>query len=73
MDTHVKPCPKCGRQPRILSTLVGTVYAACLDHVETAGQPTPAEAIAKWNAGEFEAPRARRQPGTWDSPESPLT
>jgi hypothetical protein len=40
----------------VISTIHGRYYVACLDHIETAVQPSPTDAIAAWNAREFEPP-----------------
>ena len=49
-----KPCPQCGKPPRLLTTFVYTVYVACIDHLETKGCTTEEEAITLWNANMYE-------------------
>lgn len=57
MSTHIeaKACPRCGKQPRMLTTFSSSHYLKCpAGHVETKACPATAEAIALWNAEQFE-------------------
>ena len=67
MAATIEPnaCPKCGKQPRMRTTYLWTVYVACLGHLETKGCVTEKEAITLWNADLYEeqrSPKAKRGP-----------
>lgn len=59
-----RPCPQCRKQPHIIRSIVGMPYVTCFGHLETKACPTAAEAVALWNAQQYEKPaRPMRRSG----------
>ncbi len=56
LEVAPNACPKCGQVPRVLTTLTGLPYIACLKcGQETKACATSAEAMVLWTAGQYEA------------------
>lgn len=51
-----RPCPQCGKQPHIVRSIVDMPYVTCFGHLETKACATAAEAVALWNAQQYEKP-----------------
>ncbi len=51
-----RPCGKCGKIPRIVSSLIGGFYVTCPGDAETRVTLTKDEAVKLWNEGSYEDP-----------------
>lgn len=51
---EIKPCPDCGKTPRVIAGLYGGYYVLCDGHAETPIARTREEAIRLWNNSQYD-------------------
>lgn len=52
-SVELRPCPVCGKPPRVIETIFGTSFVLCFPHAETETVETADEAIRLWNRGKL--------------------
>jgi hypothetical protein len=55
----VKKCPLCGQTPKLMPTIIGTIYLVCDGHHETRGVSSEGEAASLWNSDQYDDPAPR--------------